>query len=154
MRPPPALLALLLPVVGLAGAWGWTHVRSRQGTEWNVPVSASGPRASLRGRYVVFRYDWGLPPEVDLGSVEALCLGDTPPTPSAVRATAPDDAACRHAVRAVAGGSRFAGIQGGVLYVPQERVAAIRRQLADPNVRHVVRIRVNDSGVVTPLSIE
>ena len=41
-----------------AGGWGWTHVRAQQGTEWYVPVSATGPRASLRGRYLAFRYDW------------------------------------------------------------------------------------------------
>lgn len=147
------LLVLLLPVVGLGGAWGWTHVRAQQGAEWDVPVSVSGPHASLRGRYLAFRYDWGLGDDVDLGSAQALCLEGAPPVLETVRATGADDHACRHLVRAMEGGSRFSGLRGGILYVPQEQVPAIRRQLADPALTAVARIRVNDSGVVTPLRI-
>lgn len=144
------LMALLLPLVGLAGAWGWTHVRAQQGTEWEVPVSAYGPRASLRGRFVGYRYDWGLP---DAGTAQALCLEGTPPRLASVRVSDPADRACRHPARGVEGGSHYSGLDRGILYIPQEQVPDIRRQLADDRLRAVVRIRVNDSGAITPLSI-
>lgn len=149
----PRLLALVLPLLGLAGAWTWTHVRAQQGTEWDVPVSASGPRASLRGRYVAYRYDWGLADGVDVGSVQVLCLQGAPPRLASARLSYPDDDTCTHPARGVTGGSRYSGLERGLLYIPQEQVPAIRRQLADERLRAVVRIRVNDSGAITPLSI-
>ena len=136
------LAALALPVLGLGAAWVWTDARARQGTEWEVPVSASGPRASLRGRYVRFRYDWALPEGID--GAEALCLEGAPPRLAAVRATVLSDRRCRSLARAT---------PGGLLYVPQEQVPTIRRQLADPAFAPVVRIRVNASGAITPLSL-
>lgn len=136
------LAVLALPLAGLAAAWGWTEVRAGQGTEWEVPVSASGPRASLRGRYVRFRYDWKLPEGVD--GVEALCLDGAPPRLVGVRATVLGDRHCGSLARAA---------PGGILYVPQEQVPAIRDQLADRALAPIVRIRVNDSGAITPLSL-
>lgn len=156
MRQALRFAALVLPVLGLAGAWGWTQVRSQQGTEWNVPVAASGPRASLRGRYVAFTYRWKLPQDVDIRAVRALCLEGTPPAPQSVRAVGPEDRACRSLARAEAmpGGNRFSGLQGGILYVPQERVPSLRQDIADPDLIPIVRIRVNASGAITPLAIK
>lgn len=153
MNPALRLAALVLPLAGLAGAWGWTHVRAQQGTEWDVPVSASGPRASLRGRYLAYRYDWGLPNPVDLASAQALCLEGAPPALSSARVTFAGDPACKHMARPVEGGSRYSRLDRGLLYIPQDQVPAMRRQLADQGLRPVVRIRVNDSGAITPLSI-
>lgn len=147
------LLALILPLFGLAGAWIWTHARAQHGSEWDVPVTANGPLASLRGRYVSYRYEWGLPEEGDAWTSAALCLEGAPPTLAAVRASDPADKTCRVKALAIDGGSRHEGIQGGVLYVPQEQVPAIRRQLGDPALQPMVRIRVNDGGAITPLSI-
>lgn len=153
MKPLHRLLALALPLVGLSGAWIWTHMRAEQGTEWEVAVSPSGPRASLRGRYVVFRYDWGLPEGADAPRVEALCLEGDPPNLRAARPIDPGETTCRHPARGIEGGSRYSGLSQGLLYIPQEQVPEIRRKLADANLRAVVRIRVNDSGAITPLSI-
>ena len=41
-------VALVLPLLGLAGTWTWTHVRAQQGTEWDVPIAGYDPRALLR----------------------------------------------------------------------------------------------------------
>lgn len=158
MSPTLRLAALVLPLVGLAGAWGWTHVRAQQGTEWDVPVSASGPRASLRGRYLAFRYDWGLPPGADIDGAQALCLEGTPPRPVPVRVIEPGaigggEGACRHVARGIEGGMRYSGLGGGLLYIPQDDVRDMRGRLADPKLRPVVRVRINDAGAITPLSI-
>ena len=53
-----ALLALALPLVGLAGMWASTENWHRQGTDWLVPVEGYDPRDLLRGHYVEFRYAW------------------------------------------------------------------------------------------------
>lgn len=153
MKPVLRLACLVLPLAGLAGAWGWTHVRAQQGAEWDVPVSASGPRASLRGRYLAYRYDWGLPETAGLASAQALCLEGTPPALASAHVTFVGDTACPHMARPVEGGSRYSRLDRGLLYIPQEQVPAMRRQLADEGLRPVVRIRVNDSGAITPLSI-
>ncbi len=89
MSPLARLAVLVLPLAGLAGGWGWTHVRAQQGTEWDVPVSATGPRASLRGRYLAFRYDWGLAPGAAIEGAQALCLEGAPPRPERVRIVMP-----------------------------------------------------------------
>jgi hypothetical protein len=153
MNPLARLALLVLPLIGLAGAWGWTHVRAQQGVEWDVPVSASGPRASLRGRFIAYRYDWSLPVDADIGSIQVLCLEGTPPALASTHATYPEDPNCRNFARAVEGGSRYSGLDHGQLYIPQEQVPAMRRQLADDRLRAVVRIRVNASGAITPLWI-
>lgn len=153
MRLPLRLLALLLPLAGLAGAWIWTHARARQGAEWDVPVSARGPRASLRGRYVAYRYDWGLPEEANAAAPGALCLEGTPPVLASVRVSDRADRTCLHKVLAVPDGSRHEGIAGGIVYVPQDQVPTIRRRLADPRLQPVVRVRLNPAGAITPLAI-
>lgn len=152
MKPYTRLLVLILPLIGLAGAWIWTHMRARQGVEWDVAVSANGPRASLRGRYVVFRYDWGLE-MTNPAPIEALCLEGTPPELTRASPVDPANGPCRSVARGTPGDSSHAGLQGGVLYVPQDQVPEIRRQLADPVARAVVRIRVNEVGAIIPLGI-
>jgi hypothetical protein len=157
MKRPFRLILLLLPLIGLAGAWLWTHARAQQGIEWDVPVSASGPSASLRGRFVTYRYEWGLPGESDSSTSAALCLEGSPPVLASVRASVrasdPEDQACRSRALAVEGGSRHEGIDGGIVYVPQDQVPTIRARIRDPNVQALVRIRVNDAGAITPLGI-
>ena len=153
MSPTLRLAALVLPLTGLAGAWGWTHVRAQQGTEWDVPVSASGPRASLRGRYLAFRYDWGLPAGADLTATQGLCLEGPPPRPAPVRVVDIGESACRHVARGIEGGTRYSGLEGGLLYIPQDDVPGMRAKLADPKLRPVVRMRINDAGAITPLAI-
>ena len=155
MSPKLRLAALVLPLAGLAGAWGWTHVRAQQGTEWDVPVSASGPRASLRGRYLAFRYDWGLPPGANIDGAQALCLEGTPPRPAPVRILDPGagGGSCRHVARGIEGGTRHSGLKGGLLYIPQDDVRDMRGKLADPKLEPVVRVRINDAGAITPLAI-
>ena len=77
------LAAIILPVVGLAGLWGWSDYQSRQGTEWEVPIQGYDPRDLLRGHYVEFTYDW---PGSDDWAADAVipleaCLEGTPPGP-------------------------------------------------------------------------
>jgi hypothetical protein len=65
---------LAWPLLGLAALWGWTEVRSRQGTEWLVPVAGYDPRDLLRGHYVLFQYDWpGLAPAISAAMSRPAC---------------------------------------------------------------------------------
>src|SRR3546814_12803826 len=75
------VLALVLPIAGLAALWGWSDYKSRQGTDWLVPVAGYDPRDLLRGHYVEFTYDW--PGELDEGDaclVQFCSEGSPPPT--------------------------------------------------------------------------
>src|SRR3546814_19662470 len=73
------VLALVLPIAGLAALWGWSDYKSRQGTDWLVPVAGYDPRDLLRGHYVEFTYDW--PGELDEGDafLAQFCIEGSPP---------------------------------------------------------------------------
>lgn len=151
------LLALALPLLGLAATWAFTHLRAQQGTEWDVPVSGYDPRDLLRGHYIVYRYDWpGLDPKVDLFSAGELCLMG--PAPRIVRTEQGplDGGPCANRIVALDRGSSAArgnGLDGGILYVPQTEASRLERQLRDPTQQGMVRIRVRGDGHVTPLRI-
>ncbi len=141
--------ALALPLVGLAAAWAIAHDRAQQGVEWEVPIAGFDPRDLLRGHYIVYRYDWpGLAAGVSPSTSSALCLKGTPPR---IEVVGPLDRACAHPIRAPHGSSALAA---GRLYVPQDKAAALERQLADRSSRAVLRMRVRADGSITPLRIE
>ena len=141
--------ALALPLVGLAAAWAVSHQRGLQGTDWEVPVQGYDPRDLLRGHYIVFQYEWpGLEEGAVPGPGTMLCLEGSAPRIDAAQ-VAPLKTACARPVRAAPGDTLLAG----KLYIPQERSQELERQLADPALRGIVRIRVRDDGRYTPLSI-
>lgn len=141
--------ALALPLVGLAAAWAASHQRGLQGTDWEVPVQGYDPRDLLRGHYIVFQYDWpGLGEGAVPGPGTMLCLEGSAPRIDAAQ-VAPLKTACARPVRAAPGDTLLAG----KLYIPQERSQELERQLADPALRGIVRIRVRSDGRYTPLSI-
>lgn len=145
------LVALALPVLGLAALWGWTHTRAQQGTEWDVPVQGYDPRDLLRGHYITYRYDWPNSESRDLFG--KACIEGTPPVVERIRAH-DGSAACAHPLRTE--GNRHGpwfGFEGGQLYVPQTQTAGLEEKLRDPKLQGVVRIRVRDDGHITPLSI-
>lgn len=151
-----ALLALLLPLAGLAALWGWTHYRAGQGTEWQVPVQGYDPRDLLRGHYITFRYDWpGLEAGADLTFQPDLCIEGTAPVIRRVQARAafdgpPPRTGCRQFVRR---SDRF-GLDQGILYVPQDKAAGLEEKLRDPRLQGMVTIRVRDDGHITPLRMD
>ena len=146
-------LALALPLVGLAATWDWTHVRTQQGVEWWVPIEGYDPRDLLRGHYIVYRYKWpGLKDGVPLEYTTELCIEGQPP--HIARAFPPDGRPCPHPLRAP--GYAQEGIHGlasGMLYVSQEEARSIQKDMRNPDVQGLVRIRVRDDGLITPLYI-
>ncbi len=149
------LAAIILPVVGLAGLWGWSDYQSRQGTEWEVPIQGYDPRDLLRGHYVEFTYDW---PGSDDWAADAVipleaCLEGTPPGPPTLVQLNPGDA-CEYPVEA-----DFDGVYGessllrGRLYVGQDRAAELEEKLLDPEYQGFVRIRLGTNRRITPLDI-
>lgn len=153
-------LALVLPLLGLAATWTFTHVRAQQGTEWDVPIAGYDPRDLLRGHYVIFSYDWPGLESGDFGvgnfegppRYDSLCLHGIPPTIERVtRGAGPD---CAHPARAHAYSDDFGGgIVTGRLYVSQAEGARLQQQLTDPALQGIARVRVRDDGHVTPLRI-
>ena len=148
------ILAVALPVAGLAALWGWTHVRAKEGTEWEVPVRGYDPRDLLRGHYITYQYDW---PGQESANGQSLCLEGAAPAISRVT-LAPyvegGESPCMHFVKG--GTSSFGqpeGTQGGRLYVPQDKAAGLEARLRDPKQQGVVRIRLRKDGYITPLSI-
>jgi hypothetical protein len=151
------LLALILPLLGLALTWAYAHVRAQQGTEWDVPVRGSDPRDLLRGHYIVYSYDWpGLDPKIEVASAGELCLIGTAPRIVRTEQGPLDGGPCANRVAAVDRGSsalRGNGLDGGILYVAQTQTRRLERQLADPKLQGVVRIRLREDGMITPLRI-
>jgi hypothetical protein len=158
-RLPWRALALAWSLLGLAALWGWTEVRSRQGTEWLVPVAGYDPRDLLRGHYVLFQYDWpGLAPaQRDRDGIGELCLHGRPPVidrVTLVPAGAGRSPECANYARADDLGSYVpTGLQTGRLYVSQEAGPGLEKQLRDPRLQALVRVRLRDDGHLTPLSL-
>lgn len=152
------VLALLLPLAGLGAVWAQTERLSRQGTEWDVPVSGYDPRDLLRGHYVLFRYDWpGMKRENLPGS--NLCLEGRPPQLVRVRQIDEGNPASGGRPCAeFAAGSAFGpdgsgGTIGGRLYASRDAALAMQEKLADPKFQGVIRIRLRPDGHITPLRL-
>lgn len=147
-------LTLALPLIGLAASWATTHRAAQQGTEWLVPIGGYDPRDLLRGHYVIYTYDW---PGLERGSADltgepVLCLEGH--APDLARVYLPEGERCEHPVRADGGwNDPEGGLASGRLYVSQEHAAALQRQLANPKLQGIVRIRVRKDGRLTPLDI-
>lgn len=147
------LAAALLPVLGLAGLWGQSHLAFQQGTEWEVPIMGYDPRDYLRGQYVEFAYDWPGYGRVASGSAQALCLEGTAPAITRV-VEAGEGIACAHPVRAnPADAYGLNGTARGRLYVGQARAAALEEALRNQDQRGIVTIRQREDGSFTPLAI-
>ena len=145
--------ALVLPLLGLAGTWIFTHVRAQQGTEWDVPIAGYDPRDLLRGHYVIYTYDWpGLEGREPWEYAGELCIHGT--APAIARVTGGADPECANPVRAYDYSDDFGGgITTGRLYVSQAEGARLQVQLTDPKLQGTVRIRLRDDGHITPLRI-
>jgi hypothetical protein len=119
-----------------------------------VPIAGYDPRDLLRGHYVLYRYDWpGLEGRrTNLALEQVLCLeGEAPRIERVYRPRGRD---CDNFVRASGGwNDPEGGLASGRLYVSQDRAALLQRQLADPGLQAVVRIRVRGDGHLTPLDI-
>jgi len=147
-----ALAAIAFPLAGLALLWGWSDWRSRQGTEWEVPVEGYDPRDLLRGHYVVYRYRWpGLTTNVDnLGFAYApsLCLEGSAPQITRVRPDA--NGACTNRVRPEQG---TGSLSGGRYYVSQSGARAIERRLMSGDEQAILRFRLRNDGLIVPLAL-
>lgn len=161
-----ALLALILPLAGLAALWATTERWHRQGTDWLVPVEGYDPRDLLRGHYIEFTYVWPGAAQGDLAARVGpqppafpfgACLRGTPP--GLVRVERLESAAARAdcAQFLAAGEVNFAGApdlpRRGRLYIPQAAAGGLERQLADPARQGMVRLRLRADGTVTPLAL-
>ena len=153
MSPAIRALSLVLPLLGLAGTWTWTHVRAQQGTEWDVPIAGYDPRDLLRGHYVIYTYDWPGLGERDRWDIPPeLCLHGAAPVIDRVTDGAGPE--CANPVRAYDYSDDFGGgISTGRLYVSQAEGERLQRQLTDPALQGTVRIRLRDDGHITPLGI-
>jgi hypothetical protein len=151
---PAHLAAALLPLAGLAVLWGWSDYRSRQGTEWEVPIQGYDPRDYLRGRYVEFAYDWPGLEENAFIAPGALCLEGVAPRIDRVILPAAGTSPCAHPLVADEGGVYgISALSQGRLYVGQDRAAALEEELRKRNQRGIVRIRQREDGSFTPVAI-
>ena len=149
------LLALVLPVAGLAALWAWTDSWTREGTDWEVPVAGYDPRDLLRGHYIEFNYDWPIEDvdEADRFWIEALCIEGDPPVVSRARIVE-DVSGCAHFAKADPGSVYgMGGLNRGRLYVPQTRASELEDKLRDPDLRGIVTVRQRVDGRILPQSI-
>ncbi|NRD88861.1 hypothetical protein C8024_04400 [Sphingopyxis sp. BSNA05] len=157
-------LALLLPLVGLGLIWLATEQESREGTEWDVPIAGYDPRDLLRGHYVQFRYDW---PAVEQDQLpiwaaprKSLCIRGTAPAIASVEVRdldvadlMPDDR-CDALVQVNPWSEEGNdGLTRDRLYVAQQAAGGYEKKLADPELQGIIRVRVNNNGFITPLSL-
>lgn len=155
-------LALLLPLVGLGLIWLLTEQESREGTEWDVPIAGYDPRDLLRGHYVQFRYDW---PDVAVGDIPtwpgsqaSLCIRGTAPNIGHVelldRAMRDQSSDCAATAKVNPWSEEgYDGLVRDRIYVAQEAGRDYDKKLADPELQGIVRVRINNSGFITPLSL-
>lgn len=158
-------LALLLPSMGLGLIWLQTERLSHQGTDWDVPITGYDPRDLLRGHYVQFRYDWPAVRENEIptwsGSRRNLCITGTSPrieraelqnsTRSGKEGATPGcDATAKVNPWSEEGDD---GLVRDRIYVPQQSARDYQAKLANPQLQGIVRIRINTSGFITPLSL-
>jgi len=157
-------IALLLPLVGLGLIWLLTDRDSHLGTEWDVPIAGYDPRDLLRGHYVQFRYDWPVVREGDIptwsGSQQGLCIVGTAPKIKrvAVQDLVGHDSSSVAVCDATAKVNPWSeegddGLLRDRIYVPQEAARNYDAKLANPKLQGIVRIRINSSGFITPLSL-
>ncbi len=157
-------LALLLPLIGLALIWLQAERVSHQGSEWDVPIAGYDPRDLLRGHYVQFRYDWPGVAENDIptwyGLQTGLCLSGKAPGIEQVEIIdrADYDSSSAPSCDATARVNPWSeeGTDGLVrdrIYVPQQAARDYAEKLANPELQGIVRIRINNSGFITPLSL-
>jgi GDYXXLXY protein len=151
--------ALLLPLIGLGGLWGWTHQMSKLGTDWEVPVRGYDPRDLLRGHFIRYTYDWpGLPEDAQMFGTSKLCITGTAPVIQSVAETGFGlhdlEKFCPNLVRAQAGTREdIRGLETGILYVSQGSAKALEKQLADPKLQGILMFRARDDGLITPIDM-
>ncbi|MEH6661465.1 MAG: GDYXXLXY domain-containing protein [Parasphingorhabdus sp.] len=157
-------LALLLPLIGLGLIWWIADRESQQGTEWDVPIAGYDPRDLLRGHYVQFRYDWPAVGQEDIplwsASRKSLCIRGTAPDIDSVEVrdivgtSQPVDHGCDATAKANPWSEEGNdGLIRDRIYVAQEAGRSYEKKLADPKLQGIVRIRINNSGFITPLSL-
>lgn len=151
------LVAMVLPLAGLAGLWAISDHTYRHGTDWEVPIMGYDPRDLLRGHYVEFSYDWPGLDEARLGQpLDDLCLSGNAPVITRAEPVGDDTAlaACPHPLRAnPAAVYGRESLRQGRLYVGQDRAMALQQQLQNRDQRGIVTIRQRADGSFTPLAI-
>lgn len=165
-----SLLALALPMVGLAGLWASTDYWHRKGTDWLVPVEGYDPRDLLRGHYVEFRYAWPGAEAVNAWETGSTAEGAAPagyPFGGCIDGEAPE---IDRVVRLGSEAERAACPQvlapdpatlngypdlprNGRLYIPQTAGARLEAQLRNPDLQGMMRVRLRTDGTVTPLEL-
>lgn len=156
--------ALLLPVVGLGLIWLLVERESYQGTEWDVPIAGYDPRDLLRGHYVQFLYEWPAVGEEDIPtwsrSRKILCIKGTAPDIESVevqdeiRSDQSLDSACDATARSNPWSEEGDdGLIRDRIYVSQEAASDYDGKLVNRKLQGIVRIRINNSGLITPLSL-
>jgi len=159
MRKFAALLALLLPLAGLAALWGWSNYRSRQGNDWTVPIAGYDPRDLLRGHYIEFTYDWPVNEEISEGLLNEFCIEGAPPAIERITRIEGGSGigagdACTYYARADDDSYyRYDGLRRGRLYIPQTRATDLENKLRDRNLQGYIRVRQREDGKITPLEI-
>lgn len=161
------LIALALPLAGLAGLWAQTEHWSRQGSDWLVPVEGYDPRDLLRGHYVQFRYVW---PGAEEPSIDAAASAAVPPSypegacligaaPRIDRVVRLPDAAARGRCQNVLAPAGFTAIgqpdlpREGRLYIPQTAGKKLEDQLRNPAMQGTIRVRLRSDGTITPIEL-
>jgi hypothetical protein len=159
------IAALGLPLAGLGLAWADTHRKAQLGTDWDVPIFGYDPRDLLRGHYITYTYDWpGL--KRNTGAfISELCIEGTAPDITRVTfvnmpvveefgKAPPKPPKCTITARAPQGGNdRGNGLEGGLYYLPQDKAREYEKKLADPKLQGVIRLRIRDDGITTPVGI-
>ena len=153
--------ALALPVVGLAGVWANTQYESEQGVDWIVPIRGYDPRDLLRGHYVQYRYDWpGLNGDEDLTGNVGLCIAGRAPKIDEVKILKSNEfhstnASCSAIARVNLWSEEGTfSLSRDRIYLSQQAAAAADEKLGDQRNRSFVKVRINKSGKIRPLTME
>ncbi len=151
-------LALLLPVVLLAGQWMQARSDAAEGVIWFIPVTGYDPHDMLRGHYVMLSHKW--PGVADDAYPQGLCIQGKAPNIETVAELRYDDQSgdpltdgCDAFVLSKGGYGMPDPLRVTRLYTDRERAQAIEKELANGREGTLVaRIRLD--GVIVPIRFE
>lgn len=151
-------LALILPIVLLAGQWMQARSDAAEGVIWFIPVTGYDPHDVLRGHYVMLSHKW--PGVADDAYPVGLCIKGKAPNIESVAELRYDD---ENGDPLTDGCDAFVLSKGSYgmpdplrvtrLYTDREKAQKIEKELANGR-EGILAVRIRPDGVIVPIRFD
>ena len=145
------IIALLIPIIALAGLAGYKKYKIHAGTEYILPIHGYDPRDLLSGHYLIYQIDYGIAnicAETDWGETVSgqICLDPLAFSYNPILE-------CRATIPGICNGKRFnAGIER--FFVPQEDANILEKAVIGKKGSLVLSVGTTGKPVIKDLLIE